>query len=133
MGIIALTWAVGNLVLTFSLCIGENQKPTNQVLYASLQKGKFSEQKQLEDLLQERTSTFTNLFTDLVQAEVSIWYSSYEDFILFGFFFCLAFVSRTLYKSRDCTQFLSCSILGFCWLNGLTDTMGNIKVFFIVE
>jgi len=86
-GIIALTWAVGNLVLTFSLCIGENQKPTNQVLYALLQKGKFSEQKQLEDLLQERTSTFTNLFTDLVQAEVSILYSSDEDFILFGFYF----------------------------------------------
>ncbi|KAH8962188.1 hypothetical protein BDL97_05G088400 [Sphagnum fallax] len=35
-----------------------------------LEKGKFSEQKQLEDLLQERMSTFTNLFTDLVQAEL---------------------------------------------------------------
>jgi hypothetical protein len=86
-GIIALTWTVGNLVLTFSLCIGENQKPINQVLYVLLQKGKFSEQKQLEDLLQERTSTFTNLFTDLVQAEVSILYSSDEDFILFGLLF----------------------------------------------
>jgi hypothetical protein len=122
-GIIALTWTVGNLVLTFSLCIGENQKPINHMLYVLLQKGKFSEQKQLEDLLQERTSTFTNLFTDLVQAEVSILYSSDEGFTRFGFFFfsnLMAFVSTMLYKSHDCSQFLSCSHFGFL-LAELTD------------